>query len=87
MYNGNTVEESFTRQEYSILTLFLKNPGKVLTRDDIGAVLWGESSYEKYSDWAIDQLMSKLRKKLKEIGVNVEISTLRGRGYKFTQNT
>ncbi len=85
LYNGKTVEESFTRQEYSILTLFLKNSGKILTRDDIGAILWGDSSYEKYSDWAIDQLMSKLRKKLKEIGVNVEISTLRGRGYKFIQ--
>jgi len=87
MHNDNPIEESFTRQEYSILVLFLKNPGKVLTRDDIGAVLWGESSYEKYSDWAIDQLMSKLRKKLKQIGLDVDISTLRGRGYKFSQNT
>ncbi len=86
LYNGKTVEESFTRQEYSILTLFLKNQDRVLTRDDIGSVLWGESNYEKYSDWAIDQLMSKLRKKLKQIGVDVEIATLRGRGYKFTQS-
>jgi DNA-binding winged helix-turn-helix (wHTH) protein len=84
--NGETLEENFTRQEYSILTLFLKNPGKVLTRDDIGSVLWGDSGYEKYSDWAIDQLMSKLRKKLRQVGVDVEIHTLRGRGYKFTQN-
>lgn len=86
LYSGKTVEEQFTRQEYSILSLFLKNPDKLLSRDDIGAVLWGESSYEKYSDWAIDQLMSKLRKKLKQIGSNIDIVTLRGRGYKFVQN-
>jgi DNA-binding winged helix-turn-helix (wHTH) protein len=85
LFGGKTVEESFTRQEYSILALFLKNPGKVLTRDELGDVLWGESNYEKYSDWAIDQLMSKLRKKLKEIGVDIEIATLRGRGYKIIQ--
>ncbi len=86
LYSGKTVEEQFTRQEYSILTLFLQNPGKLLSRDDIGSVLWGDSSYEKYSDWAIDQLMSKLRKKLKQIGSNIDIATLRGRGYKFIQN-
>ncbi|MCS7091987.1 MAG: winged helix-turn-helix domain-containing protein [Patescibacteria group bacterium] len=83
LLNGATVEESFTRQEYTILTLFLKNPGKLLTREAVGMELWGELSYEKYSDWAIDQVISKLRKKLKRIGVDMEIVTLRGRGYKF----
>lgn len=83
LLNGFTVEESFTRQEYTILSLFLKNPGKLLTREILGLELWGDSHYEKYSDWAIDQVMSKLRKKLKNIGVNAKIITLRGRGYKF----
>ncbi|MCX7928724.1 MAG: winged helix-turn-helix domain-containing protein [Patescibacteria group bacterium] len=83
LLNGATVEESFTRQEYAILALFLKNPGKLLTREAVGLELWGDLSYEKYSDWAIDQVISKLRKKLKRIGVATEIVTLRGRGYKF----
>ncbi|KKR29774.1 hypothetical protein A2715_00825 [Candidatus Woesebacteria bacterium RIFCSPHIGHO2_01_FULL_39_32] len=83
LFKGKTVEERFTRQEYSILTAFLQNEGKLLTRDDAGAVLWGKESYEKYSDWAIDQLISKLRKKLNELGVKDKLSTVRGKGYKY----
>lgn len=83
LYNGNTVEEKFTRQEYVTLSMFLENAGKLRTRDDIGDVLWGKESYEKYSDWAIDQLMSKLRKKLKDLGVASKLVTVRGKGYKL----
>ncbi|MFC1790807.1 helix-turn-helix domain-containing protein [Patescibacteria group bacterium] len=50
----------------------------------MGEVLWGEASYEKYSDWAIDQLISKLRKKLKDLGLTDFLKTIRGRGYKLT---
>lgn len=77
------IEEKFTRQEYDVLYAFLKNQERIITREDIGTVLWGSNNYEKYSDWAIDQLMSKLRKKLKQLGVDVKITTLRGRGYKM----
>lgn len=85
-FNNEPVDEYFTRQEYSILVLFLQKPVSIITRDDIGAVLWGEDSYQKYSDWAIDQLISKLRKKIKNIGSNAKVLTLRGRGYKFIQD-
>jgi hypothetical protein len=85
-FNNKPVDEHFTRQEYSILVLFLQKPDSVLTRDDIGAVLWGEDNYQKYSDWAIDQLMSKLRKRLKDIRSTARILTLRKRGYKFVQD-
>ncbi len=85
-FNNEAVDEYFTRQEYSILSLFLQKADSIVTRDDIGAILWGEDSYQKYSDWAIDQLISKLRKKIKNVGSNAKILTLRGRGYKFIQN-
>jgi len=83
VYGGNTVEEIFTRQEYTVLVEFLKNEGRLLSRDDIGAVLWGKDSYEKYSDWAIDQLISKLRKKVQKVSSSVLIATVRGKGYKL----
>lgn len=78
------IEEKFTRQEYEVLTFLLTEPNKLRSRDEIGEILWGEDSYEKYSDWAIDQLVSKLRKKLGQldVGKNVVV-TVRGRGYKF----
>jgi DNA-binding winged helix-turn-helix (wHTH) protein len=83
LINGKTVEEAFTRQEYSVLSSFLKNDNKLFSRDEIGEVLWGKESYEKYSDWAIDQLMSKLRKKLKKFDSKSRLTTVRGRGYKL----
>lgn len=78
-----SIEEKFTRQEYSVLTLLLKNGEKLTTRDDIGNTLWGSESYEKYSDWAIDQLVSKLRKKLVHINSGKKLTTIRGKGYKL----
>ena len=81
--NGKAVEEVFTRQEYLILSAFMKNEDKLFSREEIGGVLWGKASYEKYSDWAIDQLMSKLRKKLEKVGTSSRVVTVRGKGYKL----
>ncbi len=81
--NGLPIEEKFTRQEYELVRFFLKQPGKLQSRDSISEVLWGSDSYEKYSDWAIDQIMSKVRKKLKDLGLQTNLVTIRGRGYKL----
>lgn len=86
LFDGKTLEEKFTRQEYLILMMFLQNANKLRSRDDIGDALWGKESYEKYSDWAIDQLISKLRKKLKCLGTKDELVTIRGKGYKYIQS-
>lgn len=83
LLNGKPIEEYLSRQEDNVLTMLIKKKGRLCTRDDIGGALWGEDSYEKYSDWAIDQLISKLRKKLKQLGVKDGLKTIRGRGYKL----
>lgn len=86
MIHGKTLEEIFTQQEYEVLTLMLDKKGQLCNRDQISIALWGEESYEKYSDWAIDQVMSKLRKKIKELDPNMKLLTVRGKGYKLTSN-
>jgi len=82
-YGGIPVEEKFTGQEYNVIKFFLEDPGKLKTRDKISEILWGKESYEKYSDWAIDQVISKIRKKLKQLGAKTKLVTVRGRGYKL----
>ena len=77
------VEDKFTRQEYEILRFLLSDSEKLRSRDEIGEAMWGKRSYEKYSDWAIDQVMSKIRKKLKTFGAEKTLVTVRGRGYKI----
>jgi len=84
LFKGVPTEEKFTPQEYQILTAFLKEPNKLMSRENVGNILWGKDSYDKYSDWAIDQLISKLRRKLQKLGVTgTNLITLRGRGYKI----
>jgi hypothetical protein len=80
---GVPIEEKFTGQEYNVIKFFLEEQGKLRTREEIGEVLWGEESYERYSNWAIDQLMSKLRKKLRQLETKAKVVTLRGRGFKL----
>jgi hypothetical protein len=83
LLRGKAADERFTRQEYSILSVLLQNPNKLYSRDDIGNILWGKDSYEKYSDWAIDQVMSKVRRKLAGLETKTRMVTIRGRGYKL----
>ena len=84
LWQGKTVEEKFTPQEYEVLKLLLKEPNKLRSRDEIGDILWGENSDDKYSDWAIDQLISKLRKKISQMGVKEKtLLTIRSKGYKI----
>jgi DNA-binding winged helix-turn-helix (wHTH) protein len=85
LLEGRTIEEHFTRQEYSVLVALLQKANKLQSRDDVGAAIWGKDSYEKYSDWAIDQLISKLRKKLESLKIKDRLVTLRGKGYKLIQ--
>jgi len=82
--NGLPLEKELTLQEYHLLVGFLKNPKKIISRDEIAEILWGKKSFEKYSDWAIDQIISQLRKKLTQIGVSTKnLQTIRGRGYRL----
>jgi len=42
--------------------------------------LWPNDTEDKYSDWAIDQVMAKIRKKLGDVGENRLIRTIKGKG-------
>lgn len=75
--SGNEV--SLTHLEFEILLLFLKNKGRVFTRDDLLNLVWGYDfvGYEKGVNFHI----MNLRKKL-----NVDyIETVRGVGYKIAK--
>jgi len=84
LLNNQPVEEKITLYEYRLLTQFLQNPQKVITRDQISEILWGKDSFQKYSDWAIDQRICFLRKKLKILGISPNrLQTIKGRGYRW----
>ncbi len=86
LVNGLPPREKIGLQEYRLLVEFLKNPDKVISRDKIALVLWDKEADEKYSDWAIDQVISQLRDKLEKLGLSsAKLQTIRNRGYRWVE--
>lgn len=73
---------SFTGTEYQILKTLLSNPQVIISREEIATTIWGNQSYEKYSDWAIDKFISQIRSKLSQHRFKGELKTFRNRGFK-----
>jgi DNA-binding winged helix-turn-helix (wHTH) protein len=71
-----------TDQELSLFNLMKDQQGEVITRDDIAKAIWGENWIDKYSDWAITKLISKVRKKIALFNI-FDIETITGEGYKL----
>jgi DNA-binding response OmpR family regulator len=71
------VEETLSPGQVALLRLFVANPGKVLTRDDIIAAAPAESA--DAFDRSIDSRIVRLRRKLD----TERIVTIRGSGYRF----
>lgn len=74
---GKKVE--LTTKEYALLLLFVNQPERVFSRDDIMNELSGIDS-ELFSR-SVDILVSRLRNKLKPL---THIQTIWGKGYKFS---
>lgn len=78
--SDKSAEIPLTLREFSILEYFLRNPDRVLTREQIIAHVW-DFSFDSFSN-VVDVHIKNLRKKLgTEYGKHLE--TLRGVGYRF----
>jgi len=67
------------RKEFEILQLLVSRPGKVFTREDIFARVWGEDVI--VGDRTIDVHMRRIREK---VGTD-RIRTIKGVGYKYEE--
>ncbi|OGK23537.1 hypothetical protein A3A46_04395 [Candidatus Roizmanbacteria bacterium RIFCSPLOWO2_01_FULL_37_13] len=84
-YGSIKCSDKFTFQEFKLLVHFLKNEGKVISRDEIGQVLWGRNYVEKFSDWSIDKIISSIRKKFDQMDFpSSKLVTLKKRGFTFS---
>lgn len=72
-----------TSQEINLIRLLQKNIEKPISRDEIAEVLWGKSWNSKYSDWAIDKAISRLRKNI--ISENHKVITVKNLGYELVK--
>ena len=78
--NGNRIR--LTQVEYSILKLFMQNPGRALSREDILAAVWGRD-YEGELK-IVEVNIRRLRIKIEDDTTNpAYITTVWGFGYKW----
>lgn len=80
-YNGEIMD--LTKNEYIILKTFLANVGKVVSREELLSLLWDDMTF--VDDNTLTVNITRVKKKLAEIGINDCISTKRGVGYVFAK--
>lgn len=76
-YENQTVELS--KNEYKIIKLLLQNSGKLVSRDDLFDVLTDYNTF--VAENTLNVNMSRIKSKLKELGLEHVITTKRGLGY------
>lgn len=78
--NGQRVK--LTQVEYSIMKLFMDNPGKALSREEILDVVWGRDYFGELK--IVDVNIRRLRIKIEDDPTNPSfITTVWGYGYKW----
>ncbi len=76
-YNDTKIE--LTKNDYRIMQLLMDNIGKVVLREEIMQHLWESDQF--IDDNTLTVNITRLRKKLSEIGLDNFIKTKKGMGY------
>lgn len=76
-YNNQILK--LTKNEHKILRLLFMNVGKIVTREQILEELWDDSSF--IDDNTLTVNMTRVKKKLQDMGLEDVIQTKRGIGY------
>lgn len=81
-YKGNVIELS--KNECRILKILIQNMGSVVSRDEILEEIWDDSSF--VDDNTLTVNMTRIKRRLDNIGLRDVISTKRGVGYIFNED-
>jgi DNA-binding response OmpR family regulator len=81
-FTRKNIEVALSPKEFRLLELFVKRPGRALTRDEILNTVWGYDTF--VGERSIDRFVTTLRNKIEPDPHNpVYIHTVREIGYKF----
>ncbi len=79
--DGHTIHLGIT--EYRMLEFFMKHPGRVYSRAQLLDFIWGQNTY--IEERTVDVHILRLRKALKQQEADQCIQTVRGAGYRFSE--
>ena len=74
-----TEQKELTRNEFRILKILMENKGRVVSREQLMNGLWQDDCYVEENTLTVN--VTRLRKKLEDLGVYDLITTRVGRGY------
>ena len=78
--NGQRIK--LTQMEYAIMKMFMENPGKALSREEILDLVWGRDYFGELK--IVDVNVRRLRLKIEDNATNpTYITTVWGYGYKW----
>ena len=81
-YHGKSIELS--KREFQLLYSLLKNVNKIVSRETLLEVLWNDVDFVEDNTLSVN--ITRLRKRLEELGIEEVIETKRGQGYKLVNN-
>ena len=76
-YNGQTVELS--KNEFALLSCLVKKAGTIVSREELLEALWDDTDF--VDDNTLSVNVTRVRKRLEDIGICNVIETKRGLGY------
>lgn len=79
---GSNAKMELSKKEHLLFSYLKNNLGEICEREAIIEAVWPEEEALGVSDWAIDRLVARLRKKVKEEN-EFEIVTIKTRGFKL----
>lgn len=81
-YGGKDITEDFTREEKIFFQLLLVKRRQIVGRELLAESLWGKNWEVKYSDWALDRLVYRLRQKMQALNIDpVLLKTRKKKGF------
>lgn len=83
LLNSVDISAFFSDSEKRLIHLLNTTPNKVLTRDEVANAFYNTD--ESYSDWALSQVITRLRVKIIKHEIPLTITTKRGLGYGITR--
>lgn len=84
---GDSDAVDFTKKENLLFNLLLENLGEICEREAIIETVWPEYEDLGVSDWTVDQLVARLRGKLKKQKSPYAVKTVRTRGFRLVEES
>ncbi|MFC1790000.1 helix-turn-helix domain-containing protein [Patescibacteria group bacterium] len=82
-FNDLDLANVLTAQEYLVFKKLYAKKNRLVSREEIAKTMWPENWTEKYSEWAIDKVIARIRKKIGDSGRKQVLQVIKGHGLKL----